>query len=477
MAPENRLRLGAAGGGPAPGRGVFPPPLARPLPPVACPALPVGVLAGDRPALGPAPVLGALAAGPARRVPPAWACSRRLRACSAVLCHRLATPRFVDCVAVSVTARAGLRRSRRSRGSRRRARADRRRAGGPSSGVSGSDGQFGPTLSRPCWMRRRSTGGAGGSEPADGGEAGRGMRWDSVPVDGHRVRYGVTGSGPPALFLHGWGLRPNAYRAPIQAMASAGCRVYAPSPARLRRHPRARRRGAHLRRLRQLGGRVPRRGRRRPAGPGRRPLLRWRGGHRLRLRPARPGLGPAAGQRHRQPDLGPLPQRGADHHAAPGVGLGPPVQHRPVPLAPPAPAAPHPARGLHPQPAAQPARACSAPASSSGGPTWSARSGPSPARGAGDRGLVGPRPAGVPSRPSTTCATPPASTAWWSRGPTPGSSPIPARFGELAISALVDSGVLTTRSVARRPAPERPPPAHRRPDRPTGAYRVPGAVA
>jgi pimeloyl-ACP methyl ester carboxylesterase len=39
----------------------------------------------------------------------------------------------------------------------------------------------------------------------------------------------VTGTGPAALFLHGWGLRPNAYRAPIRAMAAAGCRVYAPS--------------------------------------------------------------------------------------------------------------------------------------------------------------------------------------------------------------------------------------------------------
>jgi pimeloyl-ACP methyl ester carboxylesterase len=29
--------------------------------------------------------------------------------------------------------------------------------------------------------------------------------------------------------MHGWGLRPNAYRGPIEAMASAGCRVYAPS--------------------------------------------------------------------------------------------------------------------------------------------------------------------------------------------------------------------------------------------------------
>ncbi len=54
------------------------------------------------------------------------------------------------------------------------------------------------------------------------------MGWRSVEVDGHPVRYGVVGSGPAALFMHGWGLRPNAYRGPIEAMASAGCRVYAP---------------------------------------------------------------------------------------------------------------------------------------------------------------------------------------------------------------------------------------------------------
>ena len=54
------------------------------------------------------------------------------------------------------------------------------------------------------------------------------MSWSSVTVDGHRVRYAVAGSGPVALFMHGWGLRPNAYRGPIEAMASAGCRVYAP---------------------------------------------------------------------------------------------------------------------------------------------------------------------------------------------------------------------------------------------------------
>jgi len=56
-----------------------------------------------------------------------------------------------------------------------------------------------------------------------------GVLWDSVAVDGYQVHYGVAGTGPAALFLHGWGLRPNAYRRPIEAMAAAGCRVYAPA--------------------------------------------------------------------------------------------------------------------------------------------------------------------------------------------------------------------------------------------------------
>src|SRR5271165_2188141 len=65
----------------------------------------------------------------------------------------------------------------------------------------------------------------------ESGEAGvpSGIIWDSVEVDGHRVHHGVTGTGPAALFLHGWGLRPNAYRQPIEAMSAAGCRVYAPA--------------------------------------------------------------------------------------------------------------------------------------------------------------------------------------------------------------------------------------------------------
>ncbi len=58
--------------------------------------------------------------------------------------------------------------------------------------------------------------------------AARAVDWRMTTVDGLRVRYGVAGSGRPALFLHGWGLRPNAYSRDIEAMAAAGCRVVAP---------------------------------------------------------------------------------------------------------------------------------------------------------------------------------------------------------------------------------------------------------
>ena len=55
------------------------------------------------------------------------------------------------------------------------------------------------------------------------------VAWKKTTVDGHTVRYGEVGSGPSALFLHGWGLRPNAYARPIESMAAAGCRVVAPA--------------------------------------------------------------------------------------------------------------------------------------------------------------------------------------------------------------------------------------------------------
>jgi pimeloyl-ACP methyl ester carboxylesterase len=50
-----------------------------------------------------------------------------------------------------------------------------------------------------------------------------------VEVDGHRVHYGIAGTGPTGLFLHGWGLGPHAYRHPVESMGAAGCRVYAPA--------------------------------------------------------------------------------------------------------------------------------------------------------------------------------------------------------------------------------------------------------
>jgi pimeloyl-ACP methyl ester carboxylesterase len=55
------------------------------------------------------------------------------------------------------------------------------------------------------------------------------ISWLTVDVEGHPVKYAVVGTGPASLFLHGWGLRPNAYRETITAMSRAGCRVYAPA--------------------------------------------------------------------------------------------------------------------------------------------------------------------------------------------------------------------------------------------------------
>jgi pimeloyl-ACP methyl ester carboxylesterase len=55
------------------------------------------------------------------------------------------------------------------------------------------------------------------------------VAWHVATVAGQRVRYAAVGAGPDALFLHGWGLRPNAYLGAVRAMAAAGCRVVAPA--------------------------------------------------------------------------------------------------------------------------------------------------------------------------------------------------------------------------------------------------------
>ena len=156
--------------------------------------------------------------------------------------------------------------------------------------------------------------------------------WRKTTVDGRRVRYGVAGSGRPALFLHGWGLRPNAYARDIEAMAAAGCRVVAPALPGFGGTPELEPEqrtfvgyGAWVGRFCDAVGT-------RRAGPGGRALDgRW-GVGRLRA-PARPGRLAAAGQRRRRPDLGALPQRGADHGPTTVLGLGTPLRSGPPAVA------------------------------------------------------------------------------------------------------------------------------------------------
>ena len=50
-----------------------------------------------------------------------------------------------------------------------------------------------------------------------------------MQVDGRRVVYGQAGSGPPVLFLHGWGLHPDTYRRALARLAAGGVRVLAPA--------------------------------------------------------------------------------------------------------------------------------------------------------------------------------------------------------------------------------------------------------
>lgn len=52
--------------------------------------------------------------------------------------------------------------------------------------------------------------------------------WETVEVDGRRVRYGVAGHGLPVLFVHGWALGSHAYKGALKRLVRLGCRVYAP---------------------------------------------------------------------------------------------------------------------------------------------------------------------------------------------------------------------------------------------------------
>jgi hypothetical protein len=244
--------------------------------------------------------------------------------------------------------------------------------------------------------------------------------------DGRRVIRSATawpGPGPAALFLHGWGLRPNAYRRPIQAMAGGGLPGLRPRPPGLRRDPRAGSRATAPSPATPLGRALRRRRGRVGGGGGGRALLRRRGGHRLHLPPTRRVSASPAGQRHRQPDLGTVPQRGPHHGATPVVGLGPALRDRPPALAGPDPVAAHAARGLHPQPDAEPVRHVPHRRVHPDGPTWCARCGPSPVGGSRSPWPGRTATGWCPDQPSTSSGGPPVSTGWWWKAPTPGSSP------------------------------------------------------
>lgn len=49
------------------------------------------------------------------------------------------------------------------------------------------------------------------------------LRWCRTTVDGRPAVYGVAGSGPPLLFLHGWGLGQHAYKRGLSRLVARGC--------------------------------------------------------------------------------------------------------------------------------------------------------------------------------------------------------------------------------------------------------------
>jgi len=63
-----------------------------------------------------------------------------------------------------------------------------------------------------------------GREPAP-----TGLSWRRTLVQGRPARYGVGGSGPPVVFLHGWGLGHRSYERALWSLVRSGHRVVAPA--------------------------------------------------------------------------------------------------------------------------------------------------------------------------------------------------------------------------------------------------------
>jgi len=55
------------------------------------------------------------------------------------------------------------------------------------------------------------------------------VEWGRLEGDGMDAVHGTAGSGPPLLFLHGWGVGPRSYSGALRHVAAAGCAVAAPA--------------------------------------------------------------------------------------------------------------------------------------------------------------------------------------------------------------------------------------------------------
>lgn len=55
------------------------------------------------------------------------------------------------------------------------------------------------------------------------------LDWRTTAVQGRAASYGVAGTGPPVVFLHGWGLAQRSYKRALKRLVAADLRVYAPA--------------------------------------------------------------------------------------------------------------------------------------------------------------------------------------------------------------------------------------------------------
>jgi len=55
------------------------------------------------------------------------------------------------------------------------------------------------------------------------------LEWRRTEVSGRVASYGVGGTGPPIVFLHGWGLSGHTYKAALKRLLALGFRVWAPA--------------------------------------------------------------------------------------------------------------------------------------------------------------------------------------------------------------------------------------------------------